>query len=100
MAKNLLLSPDLIIGKHVFVQSTAISDDLGHVFTNVPEIREGSSMRTILGDNRGGELDCVVNLARRKRWERPLVPQADVNDSVGQVNLLDVVDDDFFLRGS
>jgi hypothetical protein len=56
-------------------------------------------MRAILCHDRGRELESVVNLSRWESWERHLVPQANVDYSVGQVNLLDVVDDNFFLQG-
>lgn len=57
-------------------------------------------MRTIFGNDRNREANGVIYLARRKRWEGTLVPQADVDNGVRKVNLLDVVDDVFFLQGN
>jgi hypothetical protein len=94
---DLFLSPDLIVGKHRFVQSTIISDNLGQIFSNVSKIRDGCGMGAILSYDRGRELEGVINLARWERRERNLVPQTNVDDGVGQVDFLDVVDDDFFL---
>lgn len=54
-------------------------------------------MGAILSYDRGRELEGVINLARWERRERNLVPQTNVDDGVGQVDFLDVVDDDFFL---
>lgn len=94
---NLFLSPDLIVGKHRLVQSTVISDNPGQIFANVSKIRDGCGMGAILSNDRGRELEGVINLARWERRERNLVPQTNVDDGVGQVDFLDVVDDDFFL---
>jgi len=55
-------------------------------------------VRTILSDDSGRKFESIVNLSRRKRWKRDLIPHANVNNSVGKIDFLDVVDDGLFLQ--
>lgn len=94
---NLLLRPDLIVRKDVFVQSSVVSNDFLHIFPNISKVSEASGVRAILSNDRGRKLECIVYLAGWKRRERTLVPETNVDDGVGQVNLLNMIQDDFFL---
>lgn len=97
MTVDLLLRPDLIIRKDVFVQSSVVSNDFLHISPNISKVSEASGVRAILGNDRSREFERIVYLAGWKRRERSLVPETNVDDGVGQVNLLNMVQDDFFL---
>lgn len=98
MTVDLLLRPDLIIREDVFVQSPVVSNDFLHVFPNISKVSEASGVRAILSNDRSREFERIVYLARWKRRERNLVPETNVDDGVRQVDLLDMVQDDFFLQ--
>jgi hypothetical protein len=97
VAVDFLLSPDLVIGKDVFVQGSLIGDNLGNVFSNVSQVCHACSVRAILSNDGGGKFERIVNLARRQRRKRDLIPQTDIDDGVGEIDFLDMVDNVFFL---
>lgn len=94
---DLVLGDNSVVGKNHLVQSAVIEDDAGHVATNVSQVCDGGRSITVAHEFIVGCGHGVVDPARFETRVGELVPPTDIDDGVGQVELLNVVVDSFFL---
>lgn len=94
---DLVLSENGVVGEDHLVQSAVVEDDARHVATNVSQVCDGGRGVTVANELIVGRGHGIVDSAGFETGVRELVPPTDIDNGVGQVELLDVVVDGFLL---
>lgn len=87
----------LTVGKDRAVQRPLIGNDLGNKFANVAVICQSHS-HTAVADDRHGLYEGSWVVFMRQTGNDRLIPPANVDDGVWNLECFDVVQESFFLR--
>ena len=97
LVTDAVLGKEVGVGKDAAVEGPLVGNDAGHELANVAQVGLGGQDLAVAGnaDLSGGGPFRIV--ARGKREQGDLVPPADVDDGVWEVDFLDVVEIVFLL---
>lgn len=93
-----MLGTKVGVGENLPVQSPRVGDNASHVDTHVTGIYSAGQYFTRASNGGIIQEKVFVNATRRQAGQADLIPPTDVNDSIGKVNSLDVVQRSLFLQ--
>lgn len=70
-----------------------------HISPDVSDISQGSAHIPVSSNGISWHNEGVVDTSRWETWKRQLEPPANINDGVGEVEFLDMIQNFFFLLG-
>lgn len=97
---QLVKSQDFIIGKYHAVQGSRIRDNPDSVWSNITQVSKRDRHVPIDCEAICGFHNCIVDTARWEPGKIDLIPPADVDNSVRELDLFDMIESLLFLQAS
>lgn len=97
--EDLILGQKLSVRKDHFIHSPRVGDYMRHISPNVPDVCQGSGHISVSSNGVSRHNEGVVDTSRWKTWKRQLEPPPNINNGVGEVEFLDMIQNIFFLLG-
>lgn len=95
---HLVKSQDFIIGKDHAIHGSRIGDNPSSIWPNIAQVGKRYRHVPVDCDAICGFHNCIVDAARWEPGKIDLIPPADVDNSVWELDLLDVVESFLFLQ--